>query len=151
MTPILRRALPALAASALAWATPASAARDPGAPGRPSGTVTLQAKAAAVGVGFTWGDGILTFRGHRYPFEVKGITVADVGFSRLSGRGRVYNLKRVEDFSGTYAASTGEATLGRGLAGQILVNTAGVQLRIDNVTRGARLSGSADGIQLTLK
>ena len=151
MTPILRRALPALLASALAWSGPAAAARDPGAPGRPSGTVTLQAKAAAVGVGFTWGDGTLTFQGRRYPFEVKGITVADVGFSRLSGRGRVYNLKRVEDFSGTYAASTGEATLGRGLAGQVLVNAAGVQLRIDNVTRGARLSGSADGIQLTLK
>ncbi|MGI4946267.1 MAG: DUF1134 domain-containing protein [Janthinobacterium lividum] len=151
MNSVYRRAIPVLLASALAWATPAAAARDPGAPGRPSGTVSLQAKAAAVGVGFTWGDGILTFNGHRYPFEVKGITVADVGFSRLSGRGRVYNLKKVEDFSGTYAASTGEATLGRGLAGQVLVNSAGVQLRIDNVTRGARLSGSADGIQLTLK
>ena len=117
----------------------------------PPAPLSLQAKAVAVGVGFTWGDGILTFNGHRYPFEVKGITVADVGFSRLTGRGRVYNLKKVDDFSGTYAASTGEATLGRGLAGQILINAAGVQLRIDNVTRGARLSGSADGIQLTLK
>lgn len=151
MTPILRRTIPVLLASALAWAAPAAAAQDPGAPGRPSGTVSLQAKAAAVGVGFTWGDGVLTFAGRRYPFEVKGITIADIGFSRLSGRGRVYNLKRVEDFSGTCAASTGEATLGRGLAGQVLVNAAGVQLRIDNVTRGARLSGSADGIQLTLK
>lgn len=146
MTPILRRTIPVLLASA-----PAAAAQDPGAPGRPSGTVSLQAKAAAVGVGFTWGDGVLTFAGRRYPFEVKGITIADIGFSRLSGRGRVHNLKRVEDFSGTCAASTGEATLGRGLAGQVLVNAAGVQLRIDNVTRGARLSGSADGIQLTLK
>ncbi len=151
MTPILRRTIPVLLASALAWAAPAAAAQDPGAPGRPSGTVSLQAKAAAVGVGFTWGDGMLTFAGRRYPFEVKGITIADIGFSRLSGRGRVYNLKRVEDFSGTCAASTGEATLGRGLAGQVLVNAAGVQLRIDDVTRGARLSGSADGIQLTLK
>lgn len=151
MTPVFRRVIPVLLASALAWATPATAARDPGAPGRPSGTVSLQAKAAAVGVGFTWGDGILTFNGHRYPFEVKGITVADVGFSRLSGRGRVYNLKKIGDFSGTYAASTGEATVGRGLAGQVLINSAGVQLRIDSVTRGARLSGSADGIQLTLK
>ena len=155
MTPIHRRAVPALLAALLSGpvlsASPAAAAQDPGAPGRPTGTVTLQAKAAAVGVGYTWGDGVLTFNGRRYPFEVKGITVADVGFSRLSGRGRVYNLKRVEDFTGTYAASTGEATVGRGLAGQILVNAAGVQLRIDNVTRGARLAGSADGIQLTLK
>jgi len=151
MTPILRRTIPVLLASALAWAAPAAAAQDPGAPGRPSGTISLQAKAAAVGVGFTWGEGVLTFAGRRYPFEVKGITIADIGFSRLSGRGRVHNLKRVEDFSGTCAASTGEATLGRGLAGQVPVNAAGVQLRIGNVTRGARLSGPADGIQLTLR
>ncbi len=151
MTPIRRRTIPVLLASALAWAAPAAATQDPGAPGRPSGTVSLQAKAAAVGVGFTWGDGVLTFAGRRYPFEVKGTTIADIGFSRLSGRGRVCNLKRVENFSGTCAASTGEATLGRGLAGQVLVNAAGVQLRMGDVTRGARLSGSADGIQLTLK
>lgn len=133
-----------------ALATPA-AARNPGVSGAPVVTVLLQARSAAVGVGFTWGDGTLNYRGHRYPFTVKGISVADVGFSRLTGRGRVYNLKRVEDFTGTYVASTGEATLGKGLAGQVLVNAAGVQLRIDNVTRGAELVGSADGIQLTLK
>lgn len=49
-----------------------------------------------------------TFAGRRHPFEVKGITIADIGFSRLSGRGWVYNLKRVEDLSGTCAASTGK-------------------------------------------
>lgn len=53
MTPIRHRTIPVLLASALAWAAPAAAAQDPGAPGRPSGTVSLQAKAAAVGVGFT--------------------------------------------------------------------------------------------------
>ena len=151
-----RRILASMAlAAALAGAGLAPAAlaapRDPGVSGAPSGTVSIQARAAAVGVGYTWGDGTLTYQGRRYPFELKGVTIADVGFSRLTGRGRVYNLKRVEDFTGTYAASTGEATAGRGLAGQVLVNAAGVQLRIDNVTRGARLSGSADGIQLTLK
>ncbi len=149
MTASTRRITLAVLLAALA--TPAAAARDPGVSGAPVATVSLQARSAAVGVGFTWGDGTLNYRGHHYPFTVKGISVADVGFSRLTGRGRVYNLKRVEDFTGTYAASTGEATLGKGLAGQVLVNAAGVQLRIDNVTRGAELAGSADGIQLTLK
>ena len=142
----------ALAALLAALASPAlAAAGDPGETGPASGTVTLQARSAAVGVGFTWGDGVLNYHGHHYPFTVKGISVADVGFSRLVGHGRVYNLKRVGDFTGTYAASTGEATVGKGLAGQVLVNGTGVQLRIDNVTRGAELAGSADGIQLTLK
>ena len=149
-----RRALTALlAATVLASAAlvaPAFAA-DPGVSGPPSGRITLQAKGAAVGVGYTWGDGTLTFRGKRYPFTVNGVTIADVGFSRVTGRGRVYHLNKLEDFNGTYVAATGEATAGRGIGGQILQNASGVQIRVDDITRGVRLQGSADGIKLTLK
>ena len=128
-----------------------AAAGDPGQRGPASGTIDMTAKGAAVGIGYTWGDGVLQFGGKRYSFTVKGVTVADVGFSTVRGRGRVYNLKRLQDFSGTYAAATGEATLVNGLSGQILRNSNGVEIRVDNVTKGARLQGSADGITLTLK
>ena len=150
--PVSRRLALASACVALLAAAPAFAQRrDPAAPGRVDGTITLSAKGAAVGVGYTWGDGILHFGGRNYPFTVNGVTVADVGFSRVSGRGRVYNLHRLQDFSGTYAGLTGQATVGTGLGGQLLQNANGVQIRIDQVTRGARLQGSADGITLTLK
>ncbi len=135
----------------LASAVPASAQRDPAAPGPVVGRVVIQAKGAALGVGYTWGGGTLTYGGRRYHFSIKGITVADVGFSRIVGHGRVYNLHRLADFSGTYGAATGEATLGNGIAGQYLKNGQGVEIRLDDVTRGARLSGSADGIQLELR
>ena len=137
-------------AGSLAAASPAFAQADPAAPGPVVGRVVISARAAAVGVGYTWGNGTLTYHGHRYRFTVKGVTVADVGFSRILGHGRVYNLHRLADFSGTYGAATGEATLGNGIGGQYLKNGQGVELRIDDVTRGARLSGSADGIQLEL-
>lgn len=147
-----RLALLAACAAPLALAPAAHAQRrDPGVRGPVSGTITLSAKGAAVGVGYTWGDGTLRYGGHTYHFTVDGITVADVGFSRISGTGRVYNLHRLQDFSGTYAAATGEATLGNGIGGQILENGNGVQIRVDQVTRGARLQGSADGIKLTLR
>ena len=149
MTALPRRTI-AAALLAATFAAPALA-RDPGTSGAPSGTITIQSRTIAVGVGLTRGDGVLTFRGKRYPFEIRGITVADIGFSRLSGRGRVYNLKKPEDFAGTYAASTGEVTAGRGVAGQALVNGAGVQIRVDNITRGAELAGSAEGIQISFK
>ena len=152
MTSLPRRTLAGLALVAgLAASVPASAAQDPAAPGPVDGRVTIVARAAALGVGYTWGDGTLTYRGHRYPFAVRGVTVADVGFSRIIGHGRVYNLRRLQDFSGTYGAATGEATLGNGIGGQYLKNGQGVELRIDDVTKGARLSGSADGIQLELR
>ena len=132
--------------------TPALAQRrDPGVSGPPSGTVTISAKGAAVGVGYTWGDGSLHYGRRTYHFSVSGISIADVGFSTVRGTGRVYNLHRLQDFSGTYAAATGEATVGSGLSGQILRNANGVQIRVDNVTSGARLQGSADGIKLTLR
>ncbi|GAC1344112.1 MAG: hypothetical protein NVSMB18_21140 [Acetobacteraceae bacterium] len=147
-----RRLMLASACVAVLATGPAFAQRrDPGVSGAPSGTIALSARGAAVGVGYTWGNGTLTYGGRRYPFAVNGITIADVGFSRVTGRGRVYNLHRLQDFSGTYVAATGEATLGTGIGGQVLRNGNGVQIRVDQVTRGARLQGSADGITLTLK
>ena len=145
-------AVAAIAAGpALAPAAMAQARRDPAAPGPVSGTIMISAQGAAVGVGYTWGDGVLRYGGRSYHFSVNGVTIADVGYSRVTGRGRVYNLKRLQDFSGTYAAATGQATVGSGLGGQILENGNGVQIRVDQVSRGARLEGSADGIKLTLK
>ena len=117
----------------------------------PSGTVSLSAHAAALGVGYEWGDGTLRYRGHAYHFTVNGISVADLGLANISATGRVYNLGRLQDFSGTYAAVSGEATAGHGIGGQILRNANGVELRIDERARGARLDASADGIRLALR
>jgi hypothetical protein len=135
-----------------ATVTPASAATDPAAPGPVTGTISLSAQGVAAGVGYTWGDGILTFHGKKYHFTVNGVSIADVGYSKVTGRGRVYKLRNLADFSGTYAASTGQATAGSAsIGGQILENANGVQIRVDQVSRGARLQGSVDGIKLTLK
>ncbi len=145
--------LAVLTACALLATAPAFAQqrRDPGASGPVSGTISMTAKGAAVGIGYTWGDGTLRYGGRTYRFTVNGVSIADVGFSTVRGTGRVYNLHRLQDFSGTYAAASGQATVVEGLGGQILKNGNGVEIRVDNVTKGARLQGSADGIKLTLK
>ena len=66
----------------------------------PSGTVTLSSKAVAIGVGVSWGDGVLTVNGKTYPFSVEGLSVADLGISSVTTSGEVFNLKNVADFSG---------------------------------------------------
>ena len=38
----------------------------------------------------------------------------------------------------------------KGVQGQALANSNGVEIEINGTTRGAKLSGSVDGIQLTL-
>ncbi len=151
MTLTRRLSLAIVAAAALAAMPAMAQRRDPGVSGPVSGTIVLSAQGAAAGVGYTWGDGVLRYGGRSHHFSVSGVTVADVGYSKITGHGRVYNLKRLQDFSGTYASATGEATLVNGIGGQVLRNGNGVEIRVDQVTRGARLQGSADGITLTLK
>ena len=129
---------------------PARAA-DPLTDRAPVATVTMEARSVALGVGYTWGDGTLRYHGKTYHFTIKGLDVAAVGASRVMGRGRVYYMSNINQFSGTYGAFTGEATIGTGYGGQAFKNASGVEIRVDNVTRGAKLSGSADGFQITLR
>ena len=147
---LMRLAAIATAVS-LAVAGPALAASDPGVKGPVVGTVVIAAKSANVGVGWSWGDGTLHYHHHSYPFSVSGLNVAAVGFSTVIGHGRVYNLKHLRDFDGTYYESHGEATLGTGIGGSLLINGNGVQIRVNDVTKGAQLAGSASGIELKLK
>ena len=144
--PFARRALIAtlcLAASTLPVGSAFAASTD--------GTITIHAKSADVGVGWTWGDGTLHWRGHNYPFTIKGLDVAAVGYSSVTAHGTVRNLKNLHDFDGTYAASEGEATANRGIEGVALINANGVRIGINGATKGARLSGSANGLELTLR
>ena len=143
--------LAAFATAAVMLSATGALAADPGVHTPVDGRVVIHAKSANVGVGWSWGDGTLIYHHHRYPFSVQGLNVAAVGFSTVTGYGRVYNLHNLHDFDGTYAESHGEATLGTGIGGSVLINGNGVQLRVDDVTKGAQLAGSTSGIELKLK
>lgn len=148
---VSRRSLASLAGCGLALGIAAiGLSAQPSMAAAADGTITIHAKSADLGVGWSWGNGILHWHGHSYPFTVKGLNVAAVGYSAVDAHGVVRNLSRLHDFDGTYAASTGEATVNRGVEGQALVNGNGVQIDISGTTKGARLSGSVDGIQLRL-
>ncbi|MBE7212313.1 MAG: hypothetical protein INR65_14930 [Gluconacetobacter diazotrophicus] len=127
-----------------------SAGQDPGVSEKPDGTVTIIEKSADIGIGGTWGSGTLHWHGHSYPFTLKGGDIGAVGYSKTIGHGRVYNLKKLEDFNGTYAAANGAVTAGSGVGGQALVNGSNVGLRIDQKSSGGRLAGAAQGIQIEL-
>ena len=141
----------ALCAASLALVATPWLAKAADGPGPVDGTVTIVAKAADVGIGYTWGDGVLRYHGHTYHFSVSGVDVAAVGYSKVVGHGRVYHLRHLHDFDGTYGAANGEATLGQGVGGRFLKNGNGVELRIDDITKGARLAGAAQGIELKLR
>ena len=65
---------------------------------KPSGKVSMESRAIAAGVGVTWGDGKLSFKGKDYPFSIDGLTVVDIGISKASATGDVYHLTDVAKF-----------------------------------------------------
>jgi len=117
----------------------------------PTGTVKLTSKAVALGVGVTWGDGTLSFDGRNYTFSVEGLSVVDLGVSNITTSGEVFNLKRVSDFSGNYAAGEAGIAIAGGPTDTIMKNENGVVLRLHGTQQGARLTLAAQGVKLTIK
>jgi hypothetical protein len=118
---------------------------------KPSGNVTIESKSVAIGVGVSWGDGKLRYKGKTHTFSVKGLSVLDLGVSKVSARGKVYHLNKVEDFSGTYAAAQAGAAVGGGMAVVALKNENGVVMELSSTQTGVRLTAAGEGIEIKLK
>jgi hypothetical protein len=117
----------------------------------PSGKITIESRSIAAGVGVTWGDGKLTFKGKTYPFSIDGLTLVDFGISKASAAGDVYNLTDVAQLAGTYVAAEAGITLGGGVGGMVLRNQNGVILQLHSVSRGAKLQLGTSGMSIKMK
>ncbi|EUK19006.1 hypothetical protein [Commensalibacter papalotli (ex Servin-Garciduenas et al. 2014)] len=115
---------------------------------KPSGTVNMTFHSADVGVGYTWGEGVLKYRGKSYNFRIKGGDIVALGFSKSQASGHVYNLKHLYDFAGNYASASGEATAGVGVGAGNLKNTKNVVIAFDTNTMGGRVAGAPGGFTI---
>src|SRR5262249_56684788 len=79
-------------------------------PKKPDATLQLSEGSVAVGIGWSWGKGTLTYKGKKYPVKVEGLSVGEVGVTRATAVGSVRNLKQLPDFDGTYVAGGAEGT-----------------------------------------
>ena len=131
--------LMAVAILALA-VSPARAAEDT------NGKVTIETMSAAAGLGYTWGSGVLEYRGQRYPFTVKGFSIVDVGVARRVARGEVYGLKNAEDFEGTFMAAVASGTLGGGAGAGAMKNQNEVDVVWTGTSQGLNFSLAHAGI-----
>lgn len=50
----------------------------------------------------------------KYPITVDGLSAGSVGATDITASGKVYHLKKLEDFEGNYAAVRTGATVGGG-------------------------------------
>ncbi len=118
---------------------------------KPSGKVSMSSRSIAAGIGVTWGDGKLTFKGKDYPFSIDGLSLVDWGISKATATGDVYNLTDVAKFAGTYVAAEAGLTLAGGMGGMVLRNADGVVLHLRSTSRGARLQLGTSGLVIKLK
>jgi len=117
----------------------------------PDATRMMSEGQVAFGIGFSWGKGVLTFQGKEYPFKVKGISVVDIGITKATSSGKVYNLKKLEDFNGNYTAASAEGTLAGGAGALTMKNQNGVVIDLRSTTAGVNLKLSVEGVSLTLE
>jgi len=135
------------AALIAALALNVSAAEGP----KPSGTVSVESRSIAVGIGVSWGDGKLNFQGKEIPFSIDGLTLVDFGIAKASATGEVYNLTDLSKFAGTYVAAEAGFALAGGVGGMVLRNQNGVVMHLHSVSTGARLQLGTSGLTVKLK
>jgi hypothetical protein len=141
------RTLSSLAAVAmLAVATPSLADKTP-----VSGSATFKGEMIAVGVGYTWGSGILTYKGKEYLFKARGVSALGAGAEKVSGTAEVYHLNALQDFNGVYGAAGVGGVIGHEGGGTaVLKNDKGVEMRLHAEDKGLEINLALSGVKVTL-
>jgi len=117
----------------------------------PDATIQLKAGSIAAGVGVSWGSGTLTYKGKSHPISVNGLSVGDVGATKISASGNVYNLKKLEDFDGNYTAVGTGATVAGGAGALTAQNQNGVKVNLVSTTQGVKFALGTAGIDMKIK
>jgi len=115
-----------------------------------TGKVTIQTMSAGIGLGITWGDGVFEYHGEKYPFSVTSFDVGDIGVARVMANGVVFNLKRVEDFSGMFAAVVASGTLGGGAGSGAMYNNNKVSVVWTGTNQGLNISLAHSSVNVEL-
>jgi outer membrane immunogenic protein len=118
---------------------------------RPDATLTWHMVSIADGVGYSWGAGVLTFQGEAYPFRVEELSVGDMGISRAEATGHVYNLTKIEDFSGHYVAASTSAAIAGGSGLASMRNQHGVVIDLTGIDKGIKLKFAVEGVKITVE
>jgi hypothetical protein len=117
-----------------------------------TGTVRVVFTKGGFIVGVGGGNGVLYFRGHRYPFRVSGMSVGfTIGASTTQFSGHALNLRSPSDIQGSYAVLGAGGALAAGAGGVQLQNEKGVILQLAGGKVGVELSAAVGGVTVALQ
>jgi len=132
-------------------ASPEGAKEPPYSKPYPMGFITIELKRVGAGVGVEWGKGVLTYKGKKYTFKVKGIQVGTVGISKVTAKGEVYNLFTLANFPGHYGAVEASAAIFKGKEAQEFKNTKDVHVVFKGTQKGLNLAIGPGGFDIDLE
>jgi hypothetical protein len=114
--------------------------------------IRIETTSVAAGVGVGWGEGTLTLSdGRRFRFTVEGLSLANVGVTRVSATGTVHHLTTLTDFDGTYTGVGASATVAAGRGIVRMKNEDGVLIRLKSASQGVGLKLAAEGVRIKLQ
>ena len=103
-------------------------------------------------VGVGGGQGVLVFRGHRYPFTVSGASIGfTIGASTTKLVGRALNINNPADIAGSYAVIGAGGAIAAGAGGVQLQNGNGVILQLSGPKVGVELSAAMGGVTISMR
>src|SRR6266850_679322 len=103
-------------------------------------------------VGVGGGQGVLVFRGKRYPFTVSGMSVGfTIGASTTKFTGRALNLRSPGDLAGSYAVGGAGGALAAGAGGVQLQNANGVILQLSGPRVGLEAWAAVGAVTITMQ
>ncbi|MVT52016.1 hypothetical protein GPL17_16150 [Bradyrhizobium yuanmingense] len=103
-------------------------------------------------VGAGGGEGVLLYRGKKYPFTVSGMSVGlTIGASTTKFTGRALNLKGPASIEGSYAVGGAGGAIAAGAGAVQLQNSNGVILQLSGPRVGAEVSAAVGGVTIRLK
>ncbi|MGY6276939.1 hypothetical protein [Methylomonas sp. MgM2] len=93
----------------------------------------------------------MTYEGAEHNFDISGLSLADVGISKFTAAGIVYNLNDLKDFEGVYYGVKGGVTIAGGKGAIALKNEHGVVLELNGSGEGLKFALGTQGVTIKLK
>ena len=120
----------------------------------PDGTIKITSRMVAPGIGLSWGEGVLTYKGRDYPFTFKATGLfrdVDTKIAAAELSGQVFDLKQPEDFGGNYQKVETPTSESGSASRATMKNHNGVVVNLMSTIAGRKFNLAREGMDIELK
>jgi len=120
----------------------------------PDGTIKVTSRMVAQGVGLSWGEGVLTYKGRDYPFTFQATGLfrdVDTKIAAAELSGQVFDLKKTEDFGGNYQKVEAQTSESGSASRATMKNQNGVVVNLMSTVEGRKFNLAREGMEIELK